>query len=135
MSLSVDFSGLPAHDSTVKMRTLFVVTVLAPALLWHGVLLGLPHTHDANDVARYAINCSVSQTSSSAVHLHAISERLEHGGCLACLVAASSAAVVIPREAFHPVVHYLGFSGVGGGPVGAHHETSLPSGRAPPDLL
>jgi len=112
-----------------------LVLLLSAALLWHGVLAGLPHSHHRSEAPRYLIQCELGATSSPLSHLHTISRLLKSGGCLACLVAGASAAVPARRidctpQAAGPEIDFQACH-----LPGAHHSFHLPGSRAPPFLL
>ena len=70
-------------------RLVNVATIL---VVWHGILLSLPHTHGAKGIPHYATVCTATEPGSTAVHLHPASALIPPHACLACLVASAHGA-------------------------------------------
>ena len=133
----IDFSLRRAHHAGVKRRGFSpgLMLLLSAALLWHGVLAGLPHAHHRDEPPRYLVGCEISASTSPVFHLHAISRTLDRGVCLACLVAGASAAASAHSSDFTPQRQGPEIDLEVRRQPGAHHEFRLPGSRGPPILL
>jgi hypothetical protein len=90
----VDIRVRHSQDGEVNRQARVVLVLLTVALLpWLGLLQAVPHHHADATVSQEALACSASSPSSSEIHLHTAGHLLPFHPCLACLAAASHAAV------------------------------------------
>ena len=75
----------------VKRRSWSPVVLAAAVLVWHGLLLGLPHTHTDPKVPRYEAPCTAAHPESHAYHLHRSAHQIAPHLCLACLASSTVA--------------------------------------------
>jgi len=67
------------------------LVIAAVLVVWHGVILSLPHTHTDRNVPQEAISCTASQAGSHDVHLHHRGRAMAAHPCLACLAGSTIA--------------------------------------------
>ena len=72
----------------IALPALMVAAVL---VVWHGVILSLPHTHADPNVPQEAISCTASQVGSQDFHLHQRGRAMAAHPCLACLAGSTIA--------------------------------------------
>lgn len=72
----------------IALPALLVAVVL---VMWHGLILSLPHTHGDPTVPQEAVSCSAALAGAQVVHLHQTGRALPAHPCLACLVGSTFA--------------------------------------------
>ncbi len=73
-------------------RSAVGILVTAILVTWHGLLLGLPHTHADRSVPRYEAFCSADHPGTQPTHWHGTPRSAASHPCLACLVGSTLAA-------------------------------------------
>jgi hypothetical protein len=68
-----------------------VLLVAAVLVVWHGMILSLPHIHADPTVPQEAVSCSAALAGAQVVHLHHAGRTLPAHPCLACLAGTTFA--------------------------------------------
>jgi hypothetical protein len=77
----------------VKITRVSVLVLATLSLLWHGVMLTVPHDHADPTVPQEELACSASNPSSQTNHLHGAGHMLTPHPCVACLAGSNTADV------------------------------------------
>jgi len=84
------------HHGQVRVSSkVLLVTVAALLMTWHGVMLGLPHSHVDVDIPQEELACSAAHPLSGTFHLHGAGEVLTPHHCLACLAGSNHASAPV----------------------------------------
>ncbi len=76
------------------MRRDIALPVLLAAMVlvvWHGMILSLPHTHGDRTAPEDIVSCSAAAAGAQTVHLHRAGRTLPAHPCLACLAGSTFA--------------------------------------------
>jgi len=68
-----------------------VLVVAAVLVVWHGMILSLPHIHADPTVPQEVVSCSASLAGAQTAHLHRTGGYLPAHPCLACLAGSTFA--------------------------------------------
>jgi hypothetical protein len=119
------------------MRSGFKATLLlgaATLVLWHGVLLGVPHNHVDTAVPQEELACSASHSLSQTSHLHAAGHLLEYHACLACF-AGTSGATAPGHAALTVRLPSIALLSISSSDCRSQIHPNLPPHRGPPSLV